>query len=177
MVFHVHYWDYLGWKDLFGSPRYTDRQRKLANESGARLYTPGFFVDGKEWRGWFNKTGLPNKSSAKVGILKLNINKRGKGEAFFSPTGKGKNWRVNIVLLGFEIQTDVSKGENAGEKLPHDFTVLNFETLPLSAKKRAYHAPFSLALTHSATKKLGIAAWVSNKTSEKPRQAVGGFLN
>ena len=29
LAFHVDYWDYLGWKDRFGSPKNTSRQRHL----------------------------------------------------------------------------------------------------------------------------------------------------
>ena len=46
LAFHVDYWDYLGWKDRFGSPKYTSRQRQLgANNSQRSIYTPEFFVE------------------------------------------------------------------------------------------------------------------------------------
>ena len=52
LAFHVDYWDYLGWKDRFGSPRHTSRQRQLgANNNQRSIYTPEFFVDGIEARG------------------------------------------------------------------------------------------------------------------------------
>jgi hypothetical protein len=28
---HVHYWDYIGWKDLYADPRNTQRQQAFAS--------------------------------------------------------------------------------------------------------------------------------------------------
>lgn len=46
---HVDYWDYLGWKDRFGSPAHSDRQRAYAAAMKDRMvYTPQIVVDGRE---------------------------------------------------------------------------------------------------------------------------------
>ena len=45
---HVDYWDYLGWKDTFGSPNFVTRQRAYARANGRRtIYTPELVVGGK----------------------------------------------------------------------------------------------------------------------------------
>jgi len=47
LALHVDYWDYLGWKDSFGSPRHTARQRKYARSLRRRsVYTPQIVVQG-----------------------------------------------------------------------------------------------------------------------------------
>src|SRR5262252_2023521 len=62
-AFHVDYWDYLGWRDPFGAAAYSDRQRTYAAEWKSRsIYTPGFVLDGKEFRGWFKPDKLPQAS-------------------------------------------------------------------------------------------------------------------
>ena len=53
VVFHVTYWDYIGWKDLYANPAYDARQRAESSAWGERsTYTPGLALDGEEWRDW-----------------------------------------------------------------------------------------------------------------------------
>lgn len=43
----VDYWDYLGWKDTFASPRNTERQRAYAKSRGdGAIYTPQAVING-----------------------------------------------------------------------------------------------------------------------------------
>jgi hypothetical protein len=43
----VDYWDYLGWKDTFGSAKHTERQRNYAKTRGdGQVYTPQAVVNG-----------------------------------------------------------------------------------------------------------------------------------
>jgi hypothetical protein len=47
LSFHVHYWDYLGWKDPFSSTANTDRQRTYARAlSAGSVFTPQMIVNG-----------------------------------------------------------------------------------------------------------------------------------
>src|SRR5512134_3098532 len=70
VAFHVDYWDYLGWRDPFGTADYSERQRAYAAQWKSRsVYTPGFVLDGKEWRGWFSRDDLPRVSNQPTGKL------------------------------------------------------------------------------------------------------------
>jgi hypothetical protein len=47
LSFHVDYWDYIGWRDLFASRAMTERQRAYARVLKQRyVYTPEMVVDG-----------------------------------------------------------------------------------------------------------------------------------
>jgi len=47
LTFAVDYWDYLGWKDTFAKPEFTERQKAYARRLGvAEVYTPQVVVGG-----------------------------------------------------------------------------------------------------------------------------------
>ncbi len=48
IALHVDYWDYIGWKDEFGNPAHSERQRAYA-DAGRRntVYTPEMIVNGQ----------------------------------------------------------------------------------------------------------------------------------
>jgi hypothetical protein len=47
LTFSVDYWDYLGWKDTFAQPEFTDRQKAYDKRFGLRdVYTPQIIVAG-----------------------------------------------------------------------------------------------------------------------------------
>ncbi|HXO24383.1 MAG TPA: DUF1223 domain-containing protein [Streptosporangiaceae bacterium] len=48
LTFAVDYWDYLGWKDTFAKPEFSDRQRAYDKRFGvAEVFTPQVVVDGR----------------------------------------------------------------------------------------------------------------------------------
>ena len=47
LAYHVDYWDYIGWRDTFGDPQFSEYQRAYAAAHGeARIYTPQLMVNG-----------------------------------------------------------------------------------------------------------------------------------
>ncbi|WP_424941940.1 DUF1223 domain-containing protein [Aliiroseovarius crassostreae] len=47
LAFHVDYWDYIGWKDTFAQPQFTDRQEGYRRAVQARYkYTPQMVIGG-----------------------------------------------------------------------------------------------------------------------------------
>ncbi len=135
VVFHVDYWDRLGWPDRFASREFTARQARYAAAGGvASVYTPGFVVNGREWRGWFESKPLPATGAAKGGRLKVTLRDRTRAEIVFTPAAAGTPpLFVEFALLGGGIESDVRRGENSGRKLRHDFVVLHFAHSPLRA--------------------------------------------
>ncbi len=170
LAFHVDYWDYLGWKDRYALNEYSTRQR-TQRQTGAvsSVYTPGFVVDGKEWKGWFSRRDLPNDRNTS-GRLVAEV-EGDRISATYSQTAE--TLVLNIALLGFDIESEIAAGENHGETLPHEFVVLNHTrhvgengrwqvTLP----ENRYHE----------VKRFAVAVWVTSQDSLKPLQATGGWL-
>src|SRR5882672_2702112 len=73
VAFHVDYWDHLGWRDPWAAKAFSERQRNHAESwSAASVYTPGFVLNGKEWRGWPGLRTLPPLRKEKAGVLTVN---------------------------------------------------------------------------------------------------------
>lgn len=76
VAYHVSYWDRLGWADRFAQREFDVRQRRLAESSGAAVYTPGVFRDGREWRGWRGAGNAQDPGTDPVGTLTLRRSSR-----------------------------------------------------------------------------------------------------
>jgi hypothetical protein len=167
VVFHVDYWDGLGWPDRFSRPEYTRRQRDYAARLGQdSVYTPEFIVNGLEWRrNLFGGQGVSSPKAAKTGELALTIHSgEGKFSALYTPAAPDPKppLTLNVALLGLGIFTDVLRGENAGTKLEHDFVVLGYNSTPLSsAPDKSLRAEASLPKPSTTDAPAALVAWVS----------------
>ncbi|MEP6669035.1 MAG: DUF1223 domain-containing protein [Chthoniobacter sp.] len=174
VAFHVDYWNSLGWVDRFSSAANTARQQRYAaawrTES---VYTPGLVLDGHEWRGWFRES-LPEPSPAKVGKLAITVHDA-QADVAFTRLGGATPLAVELALLGGNLESNVTRGENSGHKLRHDFTVLHFVSAPLRREGDRFVAtvPFSLKSPEAPA---AIAAWIVPGESRPPIQATGGWL-
>src|SRR5206468_4094330 len=132
-VFHVDYWDGLGWPDRFAKAEFTQRQRHYAASwpTGA-VYTPAFVVNGKEWPGFFNREGPPKARLEKPGILTVALENENEANAAFVPRNPIHGpLTLELALLGTNLQSNVKRGENNGHKLHHDFVVLHLAKIDM----------------------------------------------
>ena len=177
VAYHVDYWNRLGWTDRFSSPEFTARQHRYAAVwQGNSVYTPEVAVNGREWRGLFDGQPLPTPAGGVVGKLKVTLRDRTRAEIVFSSSGPGpKPSRVEVALLGMNLESDVKRGENGGRKLRHDFVVLELVTAKLSADGNRYTASVPLADVTTA-EPTALAAWVTTGDARPPIQAAGGWI-
>lgn len=178
VAFHVDYWNYIGWNDRFSSPEYSARQKRYARSKSLKtVYTPGFLLNGEEWRSFFGLRKLSVKSDKEVGQLKLNI-KDMELKAGFKPVEKlkDKTLVLNIAVLGFDIKTAVQSGENRGKELKHDFTVLGYKTIPLYNNGTVFTVMTELPDIVETAPKMAVSAWVNKENDMTPIQATGGWL-
>jgi len=180
VAFHVDYWDYLGWKDPFASKAYTQRQHDYAKHWRSRsVYTPGFVMDGNEWRDWPNHDDVPARTSKPVGVLTARSTDGREWILSYkaAAASSSSSFDFHAALLGFELSSNVKAGENRGHKLEHDFVVLALANGAATASGDAALATITLnSKFKSAPKRLAIAAWVTPSRSLQPVQAVGGWL-
>lgn len=173
VVFHVDYWDYIGWKDVFAQPQFSMRQRRYAKLRHVRtVYTPAFVVNGTAWRrGFFNST--PQARHLNAGELNITL-KNNTVVANFKPAQKTTGQLIlNIALLGNGMQVDITAGENDGLHALHNFVVLGYA----QSKPDTEHWQMSLPkINNKPNSKLALVAWLNHPDDPSPVQAVGGWL-
>lgn len=175
VAFHVDYWDYIGWQDPYAKPENSKRQRAHAAQGNvSNVYTPGFIVDGEEWRGFFRRAKLPAPTEQSPGPLSLHYDD-GQVSVSFNPESKSPaSLRLQIAWLGAGLETAVTDGENNGRRLKHDFVVLKRQELMLNVNSDyQHHGPFS-GNTLPDAEQYALVAWVED-TRGRSVQAVGGW--
>jgi hypothetical protein len=134
LAFHVVYWDYLGWKDQWAKPEFTQRQRWLSAKQGlSTIYTPGVFLSGKEWRDWDSPQNFQGEfarvkqQDASI-ILRLD-QIEGSAQVKVAARAIDPSKPIDAGIQLFIATTrapftnKVSAGENRGETLPHAHVV------------------------------------------------------
>lgn len=179
MAFHVDYWDYLGWKDHFARSRYSQRQKQYQKSGGIRsVYTPGFVVNGREWRGWL-RGGLPDISPGKrVGCLSILVTMDQQVIAHFNPVAAdvdAPQLKAHMVLLGFDINSKIGGGENSGREFKEDFVVLG-DSIAKTSSVSKWIIPWP-DVRESGASRFAVVVWLSAEGNPAPIQAVAGWLN
>ena len=169
LAFHVDYWDYIGWKDVYAQKQFTKRQRFYRkNRNLKSVYTPALLINGKEWRG-----GKFPHTTKQTGILSGSL-RNNQVEVFYS--GLENNLELHVALLGFEVKTQVLSGENSNKLLEQEFLVLNHQKL-FTTNQANNKWNFELPKTsRPEVKKLALALWVNNKKDLLVLQATGFWL-
>lgn len=136
LAFHVDYWDYIGWKDPFASPSWSNRQRDYATAmDSTRIYTPQLVVNGRAHLVGSNRSGVDDaiteaRKKAPLGELKVALepvaDKRGRLRATIAwkpAPGAAGSWSLMAALFENGLDTQVGRGENGGRKLHNDHIV------------------------------------------------------
>lgn len=142
LAFHVDYWDYLGWKDRFGNPAFSERQRALAKAAKTtRIYTPQVMVAGRDFYRWRDEAAISRAFDAaanKPARAMISIGSQ-------PPKGRQLVASVSVNVASGEPPADtatflavvegglssrVTAGENRGETLRHDHVVRELTVTP-----------------------------------------------
>lgn len=179
LAFHVEYWDYIGWKDVYANKKFSDRQRRYARQQAlSTVYTPGVILNGMEWRKWFDSRSLEFSQTGKLpGKLKVQRNRTQVIANFQTKQYSNKALLLNLALVGFGITSDIKRGENSGRTLNHEFIVLDHTINLIERQKDGnYSGNFQLPRTHHNAERFALVAWLSSPNDQTPIQATGGYL-
>lgn len=139
----VDYWNYLGWKDTFASPRNTERQRNYARARGdGAIYTPQAVINGvipvngaskddiEQAIATTSKAGGPHQIPVRFwqerNTLNFALGQEGQGHAPREAT----IW-LGVVQMSGSVR--IKGGENAGKELT--YTNIVHELIPIGIWK------------------------------------------
>ena len=174
---HVDYWDYIGWKDPYAKPQFTERQKETgAINKSTVIYTPQVVLGGRDFRRWSggiaDEVKRINAQPAKASIeLEFRDAGAGRLELRGSAVAAKPEDRADTALyLAFyqsELKSEVRAGENKGATLLHDYVAREWSgPVALDAEGRAA-ASLGTALGAAERGKAGAIAFVQNrKTGE-----------
>ena len=178
VAFHVDYWNYLGWRDRFARPEYSQRQRRYAREHGeSTVYTPGLRWNGDEWRDWRRATTPESRTVRAPGVLHLDVLTAGQFDAQFNAShaqSAEQSRTLTVAILGMDLVSNVARGENRGRVLRHDFVVLGLRRF---AEQGAGKWSGEFPRPDQAASRYALVAWVTQGNRLTPLQATGGYLN
>ncbi len=176
VVFHVDYWDHLGWADPYASIKHTQRQRlyQLHGHFEA-VYTPGFVLAGDEWRGWFSDRQLPELVAEPAGRLQVEVSEDKKIKVRFVRDADNRNLKLHVAVLGFDRVTEIGAGANAGRELVQDFVVLSYRVRASDSGSWNLKLPGRHDPAPPAGERKALAFWVSQGSDPAPLQATGGW--
>ena len=176
LAFHVDYWDFLGWKDTFSKKEYSNRHRLHHVQGHVKVvYTPGFFRNGREWRGVLNQPP-PSADAMAIGKIYAHLQQKLLTVKFDSTT-EIKNARLNVAILGFDYKTPIKSGENSNRSLDEYFVVI--QQLSATSPNNSAATTWQLEISKPdgpPAKRYWLAIWVSENKDLTPLQATGGWL-
>jgi hypothetical protein len=178
---HVDYWDYIGWKDIYAQPQFTERQRMLSRLSGSTfVYTPQVVVQGRDFRGWGSAAfdahvkavnARPARADLRLGL------EAAPGKVLITASAlvkaPGAKAQLFVALTQSRISSDVKAGENRGVTLKHDHVVRDWiGPVALDAAGSAHLERTLVPPKGAPTNDLGAVAFVQDAVTGEVWQAL-----
>jgi len=138
LAYHVDYWNRQGWKDVFSSADFSNRQIQYGRLFGSQIYTPQVIVNGKTEFVGSDETALRQAISNELtskpnATLVLQASKDGEMlKVQYQSAGAIKGTSLVLALVQKSAQSKVERGENAGRTLSHVQIVRKLQSDPLT---------------------------------------------
>jgi hypothetical protein len=171
VAYHVDYWDKLGWKDVFSSALFTERQEYYSDIFRLNsIYTPQAVVNGKKEFIGSNKTKLVSSIDEQLNEkqtvsikLKAIQNNSGKIDvSYSSDETNSKNEQIILLLVQKMATNKIDRGENKGRTLHHINIVREIFYLPIKEANTTFNLPTGLM-----KEDIFVAGFIQDKKSGK----------
>ena len=124
LSFAVTYWDYLGWKDIFDKPEYTERQVTYEKPLGQQgPYTPQMVINGATTVVGNNLDEVNHAIAAAKPIAGPDVTLAAGKVSIGAAVAPGN---ADVWLVRYDpnlVEVPVARGENTGHTLPHTHVV------------------------------------------------------
>ncbi len=177
----VDYWDRLGWKDTYGSPAHTERQRAYAITRGdGEVYTPQAVVNGSRHMNGADRAEIEQnlaqlRSTLRVGVdltresgvLRVAVGAAPSGAAAAATS-------ATVVLMPFLARREVAvgRGENAKRRIAYTNIVRRIDVLgQWTGEARNFEVPVA-----NADGAEGVVALLQSGTPDAPGPILGAAL-
>ncbi|WP_380052886.1 DUF1223 domain-containing protein [Falsihalocynthiibacter sp. SS001] len=118
---HVDYWDYIGWKDAFADPSFSERQRDYARAIGKRMvYTPQMIIGGEDHVVGNKPADVESaiaKHAAAASPVSISVTKSGGGFAVEARSSQRAEMVIQLVQFTPSQHVKIKRGENAGRQI------------------------------------------------------------
>jgi hypothetical protein len=148
LTFPVDYWDYLGWRDTFAQPAFTERQRAYTDRLKLRsLTTPEFVIDGAREASGSDGAKIDKLIESSSGGLEpaLHIHFLRRGGRVRIGAGPKSSHGADVWLIRFDPslqEVKVKTGDNKGKVVSARNVVEELDRLGAwSGRSRTYVLP------------------------------------
>ncbi|MGJ8622206.1 MAG: DUF1223 domain-containing protein [Yoonia sp.] len=122
---HVDYWDYIGWKDIFGRPENTARQHAYARAAKATMvYTPQMVIGGVQHVVGSRPMQVVDairQQAARPNVVEVRLARAGDRLQIRATARENGDYVVQLVRFTPQETVDIRRGENAG----HSYSYVN----------------------------------------------------
>jgi len=179
--FHVDYWDYLGWKDIYSNATYSERQRRYAQTFSLNsIYTPQIVVNGST-----QFVGSDKQQLASTVDIALNGSYHSSIQLSAKETSDNNimvninmekivgHTVVHIALIQSTAVSHVQKGENKGKELRHINIVRDFKTIDQITNQNTVYLKMPSSLSKN---ELMLIAHTQDKNSMQIKDAAKSMI-
>lgn len=135
LALHVDYWDYIGWKDVFAKPAFTERQRGYAHRAGrSMVYTPQMIINGTDHvvgNRLKDVSDLIARHKQDKSPVHLTLERQRGRLRIGARADAGHRGRGVVQLARYlpSARVEISRGENAGRTLEHSNIVTDLRVV------------------------------------------------
>ncbi len=166
LAWHVDYWDYLGWPDVYGSEDYANRQRSYASAFGATtIFTPDLRVNTLTQQPPSVALSASSIDAALTQDIPVAITMWHDPHVSdplpvaFRVEGAPPGSVLNFALVESGMVSEPTAGENAGATLAHENVVrVHYAFEPVKRGLLSVHVPEGVVLDNAQ-----VVAWVQSQ--------------